>query len=638
MIATGAHESPYNVLVGLEIHQQLASITKLFCSCPLVKSEQYPFSFERRLRPAQSELGRIDPAAVFEFSKGKSNLYLWNPESSCLVEADEEPPHDPNEGALESVLVVASMLRSRLVDEIHVMRKIVIDGSNTSGFQRTMVVGLGGSMKVAGEEVGVQSITLEEDAARILGEDASSRRFALDRLGVPLVEVALDPVQGSPEFVGQVALHLGRVLRSTGRVARGLGTIRQDLNVSVMGGKVVEVKGVQKLNLVPRVVEYESERQIALIKVAEKLKERRVKVRCAVADVTVALKGTQSGVIKGQMAKGGVVLCVRATGLQGLLGWELFPGVRLGREIAEIARVNSLGGVVHSDEFERQGVAKAEEDSLRRAVGAEAEDALVLIAGSGEAASRVAATVALRLEAASEGVPAETRAATDEGETRYMRPRPGSQRMYPETDIPVVVIGRERVEKLRRALPEDWEERVGRYSREYSLSRELALKVYDSDMGETFEELSGSMKLEPSVVAGMLTELPVRMAREGVPDRVLSVHNIAEVLRAIDSGRVAKEAAPEIFRALGAKAEMSVDGAIESLGLKASDEFEILKTIDEAIAKDAKLVEEKGEAAFSPVMGEVMRQLRGRADGAAVGALLKRRLAERTRRGQRSDN
>ncbi len=54
------------LLVGLEIHQQLACSTKLFCACPPAKSEELPYSFERRLRPAQSETGRLDPAAVFE--------------------------------------------------------------------------------------------------------------------------------------------------------------------------------------------------------------------------------------------------------------------------------------------------------------------------------------------------------------------------------------------------------------------------------------------------------------------------------------------------------------------------------------------------------------------------------------------
>ena len=632
MTITAGGDNPLKVLVGLEIHQQLSSGTKLFCSCPQAKSEQLPYSFERRLRPAQSELGKTDPAAIFEFSKGRSNMYMWSPESSCLVEADEEPPHAPSDEALDSVIVVTAMLKSRLVDEIHVMRKIVIDGSNTSGFQRTMVMGLGGSMDVGGTEVGVQSVTLEEDAARILGEDDQTRRFALDRLGVPLVEIALEPVRGDPEFVAQVALHLGRVLRSTGKVARGLGTIRQDLNVSVLGGNVVEVKGVQKLNLLAKVVEYETKRQTGLVRVSERIRQGKGSGKGSVADVTDVLKGTSCAAIAGQMAKRGAVFCVLAPGLAGLLGWEPFPGIRLGKEVAEVARANSLGGVVHSDEFGRQGISDSEAANLRRRLGAGGTDALVLVAGPKDVSERAAHAVSARLESAREGVPAETRAATDDGETRYMRPRPGSQRMYPETDVPVIAVAQSRVRALLKALPEDWERRVQRYVTRYALSRELALKIYDLDSGDDFERLSSELKLEPSLVASSMVELPVRLSREGVPEDVLTLANVTAVLRAVESKKVAKEAVPEVLRAMGGDSRPGVAQAIASLGLSAASEEEIATVIDSVVELEASLVSQRGEGAFSPIMGDVMKRLRGRADGALVGRMLREKLALRANR------
>jgi glutamyl-tRNA(Gln) amidotransferase subunit E len=617
---------PDDLLVGLEIHQQLACPTKLFCACPPVKSEELPYQFERRLRPAQSETGRVDPAAVFEFSKGKSNLYLWSPESSCLVEADEEPPHELSGLGLDSGLVVAKTLNARVVDEVHVMRKIVIDGSNTSGFQRTAVVALGGSFSVDGERIGVQSVTVEEDAARILGEDSSLRRFALDRLGVALVEVALDPVHGDPEFVGRVALHLGRILRSTGRVARGLGTIRQDLNVSLRGGAVVEVKGVQKLNLLPKVVDYEGRRQECLLEVADRLKGAGVRrARCRAEDTTDALRGSGSKVVSQQVASGGKVACVVAPGFAGLLGWEPTPGIRLGREVAEVARANSLGGIIHSDEFLRQGITKEEEDNLRAAARASPSDALLLLAGPAELVDRCVAAVVSRLEAATRGVPAETRAATDEGETRYMRPRPGSQRMYPETDIPNIAIMDARMKALTDEVPEDWESMVGSLEQDHSLSRDLALKLYDSDAIEEFEALRSTTRLEPSVIASALVDLPARMSREGVQGQALTPEVIGEVLHAVDSGKVAKEAIPEVLRTVGSQ-KVSVDDAISSMGLSSAAESEIEGVVDSVLAAHAALVSEKGESAFSPLMGEVMKQLRGRADGGAVSRVLRARL------------
>jgi len=617
--------------VGIEIHQQLQCSRKLFCACPPVKSEELPFSFTRRLRPAQSELGQVDPAALFEFSKGKATRYLWNPESACLVDADEEPPHRMNPEALEATLLVATTLGSHLVDEVHVMRKIVIDGSNTTGFQRTAVVGLSGRMVVDGVEVGVQSVTVEEDAARIIGENQGERQFALDRLGVPLVEVALDPISGDPEFVGRVALHLGRVLRSTGRVARGLGTIRQDLNVSTQGGKVVEVKGVQKLNLVPRVVAYEIKRQLGLSKVALRLEGRGVtRVSCATREVTDLVGTTASRVLRQQVERGGVIFCITASGLEGLMGWEPYNGIRLGKEVAEVARANSLGGIVHSDEFARQGLTEAEAKLLREETGAGSADALVLVAGQRAVVEKAIPPIVDRLILATKGVPAETRAATEDGETKYMRPRPGSERMYPETDIHDIVVTAQQIDEVRLKLPEHWEATVDRLAKRYSLSRDLALKVYDSDMLGTFESLAKGLRLDPSVIASTIIETPVRLAREGIPEDALSESILAEVLKAVDAGRVAKEAIPEVLRVVGGRG-LTVAQAIETLGITTADEVEIGSVIDSVMAGRAKLIDEKGEDSFSALMGEVMSRLRGRADGAKVGAALRDKLRKVSR-------
>jgi glutamyl-tRNA(Gln) amidotransferase subunit E len=616
-----------DVKVGLEVHQQLETSRKLFCECPIVKSEEFPFSFERRLRPAQSETGRLDPAAMFEFVRSKSTVYLCNPESSCLVEADEEPPHKLSDEAVDIAIQVSNLLHSTVVDEIHVMRKIVIDGSNTSGFQRTAVVGLGGYLVFGGRRVGVQSLTVEEDAARLMGEDGSSRSFALDRLGVPLVEVALEPFGGSPEEVGQLALHLGRTLRSTGRVARGLGTIRQDLNVSVNGGKVVEVKGVQKLNLLPKVVAYETKRQLALIEVSKKLKDRGVAlVSTSIFDASLILRGSGSGVIRRHLKDSGTLVCIRAKGLAGLLGWEPWSGVRLGRELAEVARANSLGGIIHSDEFLRQGISQDEEEALRKECGATKEDALVLLAGRLPAVKRALLQVKSRLSHAVDGVPAETRAATEDGETRYMRPRPGAQRMYPETDIPDVVIDQRRVKALGSRSVEPWETAVQRYGKLYSLSRDLTLKLFDSDYWGEFEGLAKEHKLEPSVIASMLVDLPVRLSREGIPEESLRFELISEVLRAIEAGAVAKEAAPDVLRAVGRGRAKTVAEAVQLLGLGSVGAEEIKAIIDGVLLSEAGLVRERGEGAFAPLMGRVMAQLRGKADGAVVSRLLKEKL------------
>ncbi len=266
--------------VGIEVHQELATEHKLFCSCPPRLSEAEPeFRFLRRLRPSQSELGEFDPAALFEFLKGKTIQYEGDSATTCLVEMDEEPPGPLDPETLELTLSFALMVGSHPVDEVHVMRKTVVDGSNTGGFQRTCVVSLGGGVEVDGKRYGIQQISLEEDAARNVGEEGSIVRYRLDRLGIPLMEIATAPDMHDPAEVQAVALRIGSILRATGKVRRGLGTIRQDVNVSIMNGKVVEIKGVQDLPLMPTIVEYEAQRQWSLLEIRDELIKTRREAR-----------------------------------------------------------------------------------------------------------------------------------------------------------------------------------------------------------------------------------------------------------------------------------------------------------------------------------------------------------------------
>jgi len=616
--------------VGLEIHQQLATSTKLFCPCPIVKSDELPLSFERRLRPTQSELGQIDPAAIFEFNKGRVNLYKWNPESACLVEADEEPPRPPSKEAMETAILVAEVLGSAVVDEVHVMRKLVIDGSNTSGFQRTAIIALGGALPVDGTAVAVQTVTVEEDSSRVLKEGAQAREYALDRLGVPLVEIALDHVVGVPEYVEAVALSLGRTLRSTGRVARGQGTIRQDLNVSLLGGQVVEVKGVQKLNLIAKVVRYEAMRQMGLVKIAEEIKKRGVsEVECKAEDATRVMKGTSSPVLRRILQKGGVVTCVAVADFAGLFGLEPFPAIRLGKELAEIARTNGLGGVIHSDEFAKQGISEEESVALRALAGYDSDAGLVLVAGEApERVETVAALVVDRLRKTTLGVLGETRAATEDGETRYQRPRPGAARMYPETDIPEIAVTEEWKRSLRTMMPVPWKEKVAAYSVRYKLSEEAALQLYDSDNSKLFEDLAAKLKLEPSVIASMLVEIPVRLSREGIDDSKITPRALASVSSAVDEGKFAKEAAIDVLRSIGRGESRDVEDAISKLGLSGMSDEELSKIIGGVLKRNEALIREKGDRAFSVLMGEVMKLARGRVDGQKVSRLLKQAMEE----------
>jgi len=620
--------------VGLEIHQQLDTSAKLFCKCkPELFKEEPEITFLRRLRPTQSELGQVDSAAFFEFQKGVKIRYEASSETSCLVEMDEEPPHPLNMEAVEIVLTVALMMESEPVEEIHVMRKTVIDGSNTTGFQRTSVIALNGRIQVGQKTVPIEHVSLEEDAARKTGdEEGNIIRYRIDRLGVPLIEIATAPVIKTPKEAGEVAFAIGRILRATGKAKRGLGTIRQDLNISIPKGMLIEIKGVQELELVPLAVEYEIQRQLNLIKISEELKKNAVRkgeIKDELFDVTNVFKNTNCKVIRNALEKKKQVLALRLPGFKGFLKQELLPNFRLGTEMADRARFwGRVGGIFHTDEMPAYGVTEEEINEMRKIAKAQEQDAVVFVADSPDNAKDALKAVSERARETLEGVPAETRAANPDGTTRYLRPRPGAARMYPETDIPPIQITEDRLKELGSHLPELPEQKLERIAREYELNQKLAKQILDSEHGELFETIVEESKVSPTMVAVLLTETLKALKRDDIQVDTVSQNQIREIFKCISSGNLMKESISDVIIWLSKNEGKSVQEAIGNLGLKAVSGDELDNTINKVVAENKKLIQERGEASFGILMGIVMRNLRGKIDPTQASKRLKEKLKE----------
>ncbi|MGQ9538657.1 MAG: Glu-tRNA(Gln) amidotransferase subunit GatE [Candidatus Bathycorpusculaceae bacterium] len=619
--------------VGLEIHQQLETAAKLFCNCkPELFKEEPEITFIRRLRPTQSELGQIDPAAYFEFQKGVKIQYEADRQTACLVEMDEEPPHPLNMEAVEIALTAALMMKATPMDEIHVMRKTVIDGSNTTGFQRTCVIALNGTVKIGEKTVPIQHISLEEDAARKTGEEGNTIRYRIDRLGIPLIEIATAPVINTPKEAGEVALAIGKILRATGRVKRGLGTIRQDLNISITGGALTEIKGVQELELIPLVVEYEVQRQLNLIKISAELAEAGIcqeDLKEEFFDVTEVFRQTACKVIQKALNRNQKVLALKLPKFKGFLKRELMPNIRLGTEMADRAKFwGRVGGIFHTDELPAYGITAQEIEALRKAVLAQEQDAVVFVADAMENAADALKAVLERACEAIKGVPEETRAANPDGTTRYMRPRPGAARMYPETDIPPIQITQEHLDKIHTLLPELPEQKLKRLMREYGLNQKLAKQLMDSEHAELFETVIKESKISPTTVAAFLTETLKALKRDGVQTEKISQTQIRELFKALAAGEIAKEALPDIAIWLSKHEEKTPKEAAEALGLKTLSKEEIEKIIENVVAQNKDLVEKIGLKAFGPIMSMVMREVRGKANAELVGELIKKKLVE----------
>ncbi len=628
------------VKVGLELHQQLATNYKLFCGCQASLGVTEPeYKFIRRLRPTQSELGEVDPAALFEFKKGRYIVYEVDDASSCLVEMDEEPPHPLNEEAVEIALTVALMLNASPVDEIHVMRKIVIDGSNTAGFQRTALIASGGYVDVENKRVPIQTICIEEDAARLIKQEGEAIYYRLDRLGIPLIEIATAPVIESPKEALTVAYSIGRILRATGRVRRGLGSIRQDVNISVEGGGLIEVKGVQKLDLIEKVVEYEVMRQKNLLAIRDELQARGCKpidiMNSPIVDLTEVFSSTSSRIIRNAIKSGGRVLGIVLKGFGGLLARELQPGLRFGGEFATRASFwGGVGGIFHTDELPAYGITAEEVAKVKSLSGADDLDAVVFVADKYSKAEMALKAIQERALEALKGVPDETRGPNPDGTTRYMRPRPGAARMYPETDIPPLRITEDLLLKVKRSLPEHPSIVLNNLVEVYGLNRKLAEQLIDSEYLNVFKSIMSVVKIPAKFVAATLTETLKSLEREGFDVSVLPDSTLMDVFKYVDRGFMVKENVPDVLKWLCLNVNMGVEDALKALNIRLLTREELEEVVDDAIEAKSDLVEKMGVKALDSIMGFLMGKLRGRVDPQLLMEVIRRKIEEKTGGGQ----
>lgn len=611
---------------GLEVHQQLAT-GKLFCDCPSELSETVEGSFARRLRSASGENRSVDPATEFQASRGLLFRYEVS-DASCLVDLDEEPPHPINPAALDVALTLALLLDARPVDEIAVMRKIVVDGSNTSGFQRTALVAVDGHLELDGRRYSIDSICLEEDAARKVREADGEVTYRLDRLGIPLVEVATGPDITSGAEARAVAEEIGALVRATGKARRGIGTIREDVNVSTEGGRRIEIKGVQELRKIQEYVDREVGRQQVLLEVRAELKRRGAVAPAETpVDVTDRLASVSTGPLARSGRHAGPVLALRLPGFGGLLRAPSGSDERLGRELADQARAVGPKGLLHSDELPAFGVEDRDVKDLRAALELGPDDAFVLVTHPDRTRAELALRrVAARAADAIEGVPGETRDPLPDGRTRYSRPLPGRERMYPETDLPPIPITPEHLARLGARLPERPSVTRERVARETGLARELVLQLVGGGHIGPFEELVRRGHA-PGLVARLLVQdVPAVPRAEGEPE--FPIARLDAVLTAEEAGAFAKEGIPAVLRELAGGAA-TVDAAVGKAGLSGLTPEELERLIDRVVGENGAMVAERGDAAFSPLMGDVMREVRGRRDGQEVAAALRRAIARR---------
>ena len=533
------NENNKKIKIGLEIHLQL-STGKLFCKCPDIGSSEIKGKFTRRLFPTENESGDIDIAALQE--ERKNVLYEYQiTDNSCLVEADEEPPHEINADALETALSIAFSLNSDVLSAVLVMRKVVVDGSNTSGFQRTAVVSTGGYIKLKDRKIGLTTICIEEDSARRVESSNDYTIFSLDRLGIPLVEISTSPDIETFQEAVEVAREIGLRAMLTGNIRRDSDAIRQDVNFSMGYGRV-EIKGISKLSLISEALVAEENRQKYLAEAIGILLERGGFNATTLVDYTEKIEKSESKIIQKGIASGNRIFAGKLENLGGILKSGDY---RIGKEIADALKLFSIGGFIHSDELPGYGISEDEVNRIKKFLKSMENDAIILISIPESKKDIAQDAINKRMEKLSSLNFSETRAANEDGTSRFLRPISGSGRMYPETDIPNIKIKKSTLDKLNSVAPKSFDQAILSFTEEWEISKQEAEIILSTGRKNEFIELCKWWG-KPREVSRMILQFIPEMERKY--RRKLDYNDLRVLVKGIATknyGRISLEIAIE---------------------------------------------------------------------------------------------
>ncbi len=604
---------------GLEIHQQLLTAKKLFCRCPAGRySDAYDAEILRHMRPTLSELGEYDGTALMEFKTRKEIIYRINRETVCTYEMDDTPPFMMDEEALDIALGVAMLYGLNLVDELHIARKQYLDGSIPTGFQRTTIVGVDGSVPYKDRRVAIIQLGLEEDACREVSDVGHRRVYLTDRLGMPLIETVTGPDMRTPREVAEVAQLLRRLVRSTGRVRTGLGAAREDVNVSVRGGTRIEIKGVPRIPRIPLLTYHEAMRQWNLLRLREELRGRGLTpetFRSGAEDVSRILQKTSYQPIRDALEAGAVASAVVLRGFRDLLSWPTQTNTRFSREISDRVRVvaclTKLPNIVHSDSLS-ETLSSSRWDRVRKAVRAAADDTVVVVWGPAGDVKTAVQEIVIRAREATAGVPSETRQALRDGTNGFERILPGPDRMYPDTDLPPKQVTEGRLERIRRSLPVPIWTREARY-RELGLPADVVEPLAVSRWAGLFETLVKDWSLAPTAAAVALVQFPKRLRTGGLDPSRLTEEALRRVFALYRDRRISRDGVFALMERLARGEALPEPGEV-----RPATEEEIYARVVEANAALRALKVHNPDKRAHVLMGLVMTALRGRVEGAAV--------------------
>lgn len=621
-------------MCGLEIHQQLDSKTKLFCRCPakLEGTREPDFVIKRYMRPVLGEMGIYDEAMLTEYEKGMSIVYEYYKDVNCTYELDETPPFECNDEAKKIAIEIALLLNSNIIEEMHVCRKNYLDGSVPCGFQRTTILAKDGFVELEnGKKIRIDILCLEEDAARKIKTENKTNYFRLDRLGIPLVEITTKPDINDPYECRETAERLGLLLWST-KVKKILGSIRQDVNVSVKDGSRIEIKGVQKLDWIPVLINHEISRQTKLIEIRDELKKRKLtktNLSTTPVDLSKIISTNRSDFVSKGLKSGKKLIGINLKGFKGIFGKELMEDYRFGTEISsKVEIISGLKGIIHSDEdLKKYKFTEEEVKKVKNELNFEDTDCFVLVLGDKEEVEKALEIIVHRINFAFEGVPPETRRALENGNTEFLRELHGGARLYPDTDTQAIINTKKEIQEIQENLPEYPWHTIKEYSKNYKIDEKLIKDLIFSGNLSLFNELLEIFPENPTLIMTTLLATTIALRRDGKNIDNISDDDYKEIFTLLKKNEISKEAVIDILTLKADAPELTIDQIKKKLKIESISIEELRKIIKNIINKNTQLIKEKEMRAMGPLMGEMMKEVRGKIDGAIISDELKKAIS-----------
>ncbi len=627
------------LMCGLEIHQQLDSKTKLFCRCPnkLQSTREPDFTINRFMRPVLGEMGTYDEAMLTEYEKGMDITYECYNDVICTYELDETPPFECNNEARKIAMEIALLLNANIIEEMHVCRKNYLDGSVPCGFQRTMILAKDGYVELEnGKKIGIDIICLEEDAARKIKTENRTNFFRLDRLGIPLVEVTTKPDISDPYECREAAERLGLLLW-TSNVKKVLGSIRQDVNVSIKEGTRIEIKGVQKLDWIPTLINHEVSRQLNLVEIKEELEKRDLKEENIInkpKDLSKALASTKATFISKGIKSGKKVYGINISGFKGIFGMELMEDYRFGTEVSsKVKSISGLKGLIHSDEdLKKYKFSDEDIKKIIKQLNSKESDCFVLVLGTKKEIDKAMNVIVNRVKFAFKGVPPETRRALENGNTEFLRELHGGARLYPDTDSQAIINSEKAINNIQKTLPEYPWIIIKQYSKKYKIEERLIKELIFTGNLYLFNELLKIYPENPTLVITTILETTTALRRDGKEVENITEKDFIDIFTLLKNGEIGKEAIEEFMIAKSDNPQLTIEELKKELKIEKISEDDLKEIIHNIINKNVEIVKEKEMRAMGPLMGEVMKKVRGKIDGKIVSNelknILQKKLAE----------